>query len=221
MPYAHLALSHSCLSAFDVQQLNDFYLGAFMPDIRYFTSQPRTAYHFSLERVDTLARAEGASESFVLGYKTHLLLDQLWGKAEVKQQYRSAFPFFLQRHMSARLLEVALELFCLDCHPIQLRLIAEENGITRALGVPGDTLQQAVVLLQAYIDQRSLGAGLTLAQSSGMYPPNRLREMQRLARLIESQPLARRAVRWLANRASQHIYAQLVADVTAGLHPLS
>jgi hypothetical protein len=215
MPYAHLALSQRCLGFLDVEDLNDFYLGAFMPDIRYFTKQPRAMYHFSLEKADELAHDGAVSKSFVLGYKTHLLLDQFWGKSELKQQYQAAFPFFLRHRMSPRFLEVALEIYCLDQDPIAIRLIAAENSMTQALGIGGDVLSNAVSLLQDYIDRRSLHAGLDIAESTGMYPPGRLTEMRRLSKVIESSRIVRFTVQAIVNRASRHTYASLVDGVLA------
>jgi hypothetical protein len=215
MPYAHLALSQRCLGPLDVHNLNDFYLGAFMPDIRYFTKQPRARYHFALERADELARGGTVSESFVLGYKTHLLLDQLWGKAELKQQYRAAFPFFLRHRMSPRMLEVALEMYSLDQHPITIRLSAAENSMTQALGITSDVLAYAVSLLQDYIDRRSLRAGLDIAESTGMYPPSRLTEMRRLSKIIESSRTVRFVVQTIVNHSSRQTYTHLVEGVLA------
>jgi len=217
MPYAHLALSQSCLRRLDVHDLNDFYLGAFMPDIRYFTKQPRTMYHFALEKVDELARRGAVSEAFVLGYKTHLLLDQLWGKAELKQQYQSAFPFFLRHRMSPRMLEVALEVYCLDQDPIAVRLTAAENSMTQALGITSDVLAYAVSLLQDYTDRRSIRAGLDIAETTGMYPPGRLTEMRHLSKVIESSRIVRFAVHTIVNRSSRHTYTRLVDGVLAQL----
>jgi hypothetical protein len=217
MPYAHLALSQRCLGSLDVDDLNDYYLGAFMPDIRYFTKQPRAMYHFSLEKADELARDGAVSEAFVLGYKTHLLLDQFWGKSELKQQYQAAFPFFLRRRMSPRILEVALEIYCLNQDPIKVRLTAAENSMTQALGISGDILAYAVSLLQDYIDRRSLRAGLDIAESTGMYPPGRLTEMRRLSKVIESNRVVRFAVYRIVNRSSRHTYTRLIDGVLAQL----
>jgi hypothetical protein len=217
MPYAHLALSRSCLDYLDIRAQNDFYLGAFMPDIRYFTKQPRATYHFSLEKADEFAQVSGVSESFLLGYKTHLLLDQVWAKPELKHQYQGTFPFFLRRRMSPRLLEVALELHCLDQHPVALRLIVAENSMTQALGISGGVLVAAISSLQTYIDRRNLRAGLDIAESTGMYPPSRLTEMRRLSELIQSSRVVRFAVHTIVNRSSRWIYARLVDAALSGL----
>ena len=48
-----------------------------MPDIRYFTRQPREKYHFPAERLEPYRHTD-TSADYLLGYKVHLLIDEVW-----------------------------------------------------------------------------------------------------------------------------------------------
>jgi hypothetical protein len=213
MPYSHLAVAHSCLPQLDTQDLTDFYLGAFMPDIRYFTAKPRALYHFPAATLDERIQTMDVPPSFALGYKIHLILDELWSTPGVKQDYQAAFLRPIRKRLTPRMLEVAFELFCLDQRPIAIHLEVRENDLTRSLDITAADLSQAVALLQQYLDRRSLREGFLIAQSTGKYPPARLAELNRFSEIIESHRLARSVVRSLIKRPSQQLHTRLVDGV--------
>jgi hypothetical protein len=213
MPYAHFVVAHQCLPRLAVPDLIDFYLGAFMPDIRYFTGKQRAFYHFPAVTLNERIAGMHVPESFVLGYKIHLILDELWGSSALKKGYQQAFPRLIRKRLSPRILEVAFELFCLDQHPIDLHLEVRENDLTRSLEITRADLVQAVALLQQYLDQRSLRAAFLIAQSTSKYPPARLAELNRFSKIIETHRLVRSITYSLIKRPSQQLYTRLGEDV--------
>lgn len=216
MPYSHLAVAHHVLQRAHIEPSNDYYIGAFMPDVRYFTKQPRETTHISITRLDALATRTQAPIAFVLGYKVHLLIDEIWVSPGFVDAYRARFPGFL-RNRIVRQLQVVFELYNLNQHPVPVQLRAAENELTNALGVQKEQAEVAIGYLQDYLDRRSLQAGFAIAQASGMFPPARIAGMQSIGCMIDGNPL----IRWLAltvvNRASTPVYEQLVSAVTQRL----
>ena len=213
MPYAHISLAHGCLDYLDVADRNEFYLGAISPDIRYFTKRPREQYHMSLERLDELVSQSDISESFVLGYRVHLIIDELWYTEEMNNRYRNLFFFAVRNRLSPKLLESALEYFCLTQRPVSTRLEVRENGLMQRLDVTLDDITKAVDSMQAYIDRRSLQIGLDIAQGTGLYSNERLDQMRALSSMVENSRLRRLFVDLLVNPPSKQIYNYIIAQV--------
>lgn len=220
MPYTHLAIAQSCLHQLAVADTSNFYLGAVLPDIRYFTKRPRSEYHFSIARLNALTQSLQVPPAFVLGYGVHLLIDELWGTDALRDAYKAQFPAFLRRRLKRKTLEVTLEMFCLACRPVTLQLALQENELTQALGVTAaSALTAAVHSLQRYIDQRSLHVGLHIAEDSGLYPPERLAPLRYLCRVLDYQ-LSGALVHLLIVPPSRAIAAQLVQGVLARVDEL-
>ncbi|MCG8346812.1 MAG: hypothetical protein MI924_03390 [Chloroflexales bacterium] len=216
MPYSHLALAQSCLSNLAVDDRNDFYLGALMPDIRYFTGRPRSEYHFSIEKLNIITKSITVSNAFVLGYGIHLLIDELWATDELRDEYKRLFPFFIRSKLNIRLLEAALEIACLAHYAVPIQLQIKGNALTRQLGVrESDALTSAVQSLQRYIDQRNLQTGLQMAEASGKYTLERLAQMRYLSNALEMSRFTRALVHLLIIPPSQRIYKRLVDGALA------
>jgi hypothetical protein len=215
MPYSHLSLAHGCLSNLVTDDPNNFYLGALMPDIRYFTKRPRSEYHFPITRLNELTSSMITSSSFVLGYGIHLLIDELWGNDALRDEYKSRFPFFVRSRLNIKILEAALEIYCLAYRSVDVQLRIQENELTKALGISqSDALTVAVQSLQKYIDQRQLQSGLQIAEASEMYTLDRLAQMRYLSGLLENR-LTRTLVHLLIVPPSRYIYERLVNGVLA------
>lgn len=85
--YSHLVLSKIFLekefaeNSFD---LNNFYLGACVPDIGYFSDVERKITHFYDSAPEKFFENNtGSEKSFLKGYKLHLYLDNIW-KYEIR-----------------------------------------------------------------------------------------------------------------------------------------
>jgi len=213
MPYAHISLAHGCLDYLKVSDRDNFYLGAISPDIRYFTKRPREQYHVSLERLDELVSQSDVSESFVLGYRVHLIIDELWYTEEMNNRYRNLFFSAIRKRLSPKLLESALEYFCLTQRPVSIRLKVQENGLMQRLDVTLDDMNKAVNSMQTYIDRRSLHIGLDIAQGTGLYSNDRLDQMRELSSMVENSRLRRLLIDFLVNPPSKQIYNYIIAQV--------
>ena len=93
MPYSHYVLAQEVAKEGNLPIKNqaEYLVGAFMPDIRYFTQQPRETYHFPVERLEPYHHKD-TSADYLLGYKVHLLIDEVWEYPELKETYKKAFP---------------------------------------------------------------------------------------------------------------------------------
>ncbi|HEU4327422.1 MAG TPA: zinc dependent phospholipase C family protein [Roseiflexaceae bacterium] len=217
MPYAHLALANGCLDYLQVSDRDDFYLGAISPDMRYFTKQPREKYHFPLAQLDNLVSQSDVSSSFELGYRVHLIIDELWYTEEMNNRYRSLFFFALRKRLSPKILESALEYFCLTQRPVSTHLKPRENGLTKKLGISSEDMNNAIISMQSYIDRRSLQIGLDIAQGIGLYSNERLDQMRALSSMVEKSRLRRLLVDLLVNPPSSNIYCYVVNQVRSRL----
>lgn len=213
MPYAHISLAHGCLDYLDVADRDEFYLGAISPDMRYFTRRPREQYHISLERLDELVLQSNASESFVLGYKVHLIVDEIWYTEEMNNHYRNMFISPIRKMLSPKLLESALEYFCLTKRPVSTRLKVRENGLMQRLDVTLEDVTKAVNAMQTYIDRRSLQIGLDIAQGTGLYSNERLDQMRALSSMVENSRIRRLLVDIIVNPPSKQIYNYIITQV--------
>lgn len=211
MPYSHLTLAYSCLDRIAVHNKNDFYLGALMPDIRYFTGKPRSEYHFPLEKLNRITRSISISDSFVLGYGIHLIIDELWAYTNIRDEYKNLFPIFIRNKLNNRILEVAFELFFLTQYPVNVHLIVSENEFTKQLGINlSPELINAISSFQRYIEHRNLHTGLQIALASGKYTPERLAQMRYLSNILEISPFTRALIHCLIAPPSRQIHKRLV-----------
>lgn len=216
MPYSHMAVAHSCLLHLPVDSPADYYAGAFMPDIRYFTKQPRETTHFSIEHLHGLAASTNTPAAFVLGYQVHLLLDELWAVQQKRGEYQAAFPVFLRKRMAnIKMQEVALEIYTLQQSLPDVAIRFSENGLTKALGVSPDLAESVLSRLQEYVHARSLRFALDLAEASGVYSKDRLAEMRQAVEKMESNWVLRQAITWVVRRATQPIYDRLIRAIVA------
>ncbi len=68
----------------DVNNIDDYYFGAIAPDIRYMNNSNRDITHipFGENRVLNRERFSKYSKSFLAGYETHLIVDDVWSGKE-------------------------------------------------------------------------------------------------------------------------------------------
>lgn len=213
MPYSHYALARTIAeqASLSITDQSAYLVGAFMPDIRYFTQQPRDKYHFPVERLEPYRQTD-TSADYLLGYKVHLLIDEVWEYPELKKTYKEAFPSMVRQRMTRGLQALAFEMYCLKQSVDIVQLKPVENDLTRALEIPSSDIEWAVTSMQRYLEQHDLEAALEMAKETKLFPEERLQTVEQVVKVMKS-PFVRPVVYGIVGRASRQIFPKVVAHV--------
>jgi hypothetical protein len=214
MPYSHVVLANRIAreASLPVVDKTQYYAGAFYPDIRYYTKQPREKYHFAVEKLEPYKQANKVSKDFLLGYKVHLLIDEVWEYPELKGMYKQAFPSLIRRRMTRGLQVLAFEMYCHE-QPIEpIKLNPVENKLTRDLGVKTSEAERAVTSMQKYLDNPSLRAAYVMSEEAHLLPPERLKTVGQVVSLMNN-PVTAALVRQIVRRATRQIFPLIISKV--------
>jgi hypothetical protein len=218
MPYAHFVLAEQIAreANLHVTDKSEYYVGAFYPDIRYFTKQPREKYHFAIEKLRTYELSNDVSKDFLLGYKVHLLIDEVWEYPELKQMYYEAFPSLIRKRMTRGLQALAFEMYCLEqpIEPVKLKPV--ENALTKDLGVQLSEITFAVNSMQKYIDAHSLESAYVMAEEAQLFPEARLKTVKGVLERMKN-PVIRMLADGVVKRASSPMLPRVVKEVVGRL----
>lgn len=216
MPYSHYVVAQSVAdrAALPIAHPSDYYVGAFYPDIRYFTKLPREKYHFPSHKLNEITASTDTSPDFSLGYKVHLLVDEVWEEPGVAQSYKNAFPKPLRGRMTRGLQALAFEMFCLRVPVRVVELHPVENGLTRFLDVEREHTDRAVTSMQRYLHQHNLEAALEMAKETELFPESRLKTVEGVVSRLRN-PLLHIPARAVVARAAKPTFEHVV-NVVAG-----
>lgn len=109
----HLYFAQQVHGQLKVKDLKDYYLGAVLPDIRYFSGIPRPTTHRPLPEIDILLSDKALSD-LRQGVKVHLSLDELVHTRKLYVQAKQSYPRLLQRLATPQFLNIVFELYALD-----------------------------------------------------------------------------------------------------------
>jgi hypothetical protein len=141
----------------------------------------------------------------LLGYKVHLLIDEVWEYPELKAAYKGAFPKLIRSRMTRGLQVLALEMYCHEQPLAPITLQPLENSLTKDLGVEKPEVEFAINAMQQYISNPSLHAAYVLSEEAQLLPPQRLKTVGQVVSLMNN-PLTNTLVRSMVRRATQHIF---------------
>ncbi len=218
MPYSHYVVAQAIAerASLDITDPSDYYVGAFYPDVRYFTKRPREKYHLPVHALDELTTGTDTPPDFLLGYKVHLLVDEVWEEPDIVQAYKRAFPSPIRNRMTRGLQALAFELYCLRL-PVQVvDLQPAENDLIASLGVDRAHTEQAVAAMQRYLHQHNLEAALDMAKETELFPETRLEQVESVVSRLKN-PLLRAPTNAVVARASKPTFERVVSTVTRRL----
>lgn len=218
MPYSHYVVAQSIAdrAALPISNASDYYVGAFYPDVRYFTKLPREKYHFPSYQVDDLTAGTNTSLDFSLGYKVHLLIDEVWEEPEIAQTYKRAFPLPIQSRMTRNFQALAFEMYCLRQPVRVVELQPVENDFIRSLNVTRAHTEQAVTSMQRYLQQHDLEAALAMARETELFPEARLKTVEGVVSRLKN-PFLKVLVNAFVARASRPTFEGVVSTVAERL----
>ena len=209
LPYTHLAVATALSSQLPIRHTKEYFIGALIPDIRYFADVPRERTHFSADLIPSYI--DQASSSFLLGYMVHLLLDEVWPTLE--EQYRDHFPSFVRGNLSGNRCQIAYEVYCLKQQPIQLKLSPTHNQMLEELGVSAENVCLAAEVMQEYLDTPSLTTAFGIAKRAGVFPAHRLDDVASIVHSIERYRPLNWLVGRLVHRPSEMLFPQLLDKI--------
>jgi hypothetical protein len=218
MPYAHFVLAERIANEahLNITDKAEYYVGAFYPDIRYFTKQPREKYHFAVEKLEPFENSNDVSKDFLLGYKVHLLIDEVWEYPEIKEAYKQAFPSLIRSRMTRGLQALAFEMYCLEQPVEAIKLEPVENSLTKDLGVQMSEIIFAVNAMQKYIDAHSLESAYVMAEEAQLFPEARLKTVKGVLERMKN-PLIHMLAKGVVRRASRPLSPRVVREVVGRL----
>lgn len=218
MPYAHFVVAERVAREgnLPITDKAKYYVGAFYPDIRYFTKQPREKYHFAVEKLKSYEVANNVPKDFLLGYKVHLLIDEVWEYPELREAYKLAFPSLIRSRMTRGLQALAFELYCLEQPIEQVKLRLVENTLTKELGVQLSDITFAVNSMQKYIDAHSLESAYVMAEEAQLFPEARLKTVKGVLERMKN-PLIRMFANGVVRNASSPMLPRVVKEVVGRL----
>ena len=112
--FTHLVFADSVKNFLNIRDEKSFYLGAIIPDIRYFADIPRERTHITLDDLNKAAGLVGKRSDFVKGYKVHLLVDELTRKNNYYQKIADQFPSLIQKRISPVIAVILTEIYFLE-----------------------------------------------------------------------------------------------------------
>ena len=218
MPYSHYVLAQSVAdrAKLAIADASGYYVGAFYPDVRYFTKLPRERYHFPSGELEEVTAGTDTSSDFSLGYKVHLLIDEVWEEPEIARSYKDAFPRPIRGRLTRGLQALAFEMYCLRVPTRVVDLQPVENDLTRFLGVERAHTDQAVASMQRYLRQHDLAAALEMAKETELFPEARLRTVEGVVSRLKN-PFLRAPANAVVARAARPTFERVVNAVVGRL----
>ena len=218
MPFSHYVIAQSVAdrAALSPTDASDYYVGAFYPDIRYFTKLPRERYHFPSSELEEVTAGTDTSPDFKLGYEVHLLIDEVWEEPEIARSYKNAFPKPIRGRLTRGLQALAFEMYCLRVPVRVVDLRPVENDLTSFLGVAPAHTDQAIAAMQRYLRQHDLAAALEMAKETELFPEARLRTVEGMVSRLRN-PLLRAPANAVVARAARPTFERVVNAVVGRL----
>lgn len=109
----HLYLAKAVEAQYNIENLDEYYLGTILPDIRYFTGVPRSATHLSIKKINLLMAGKKLKD-VSRGIKVHLAIDEMAHEGAVYREAKQNFPIILQKIINTQLLNIIFDLYALQ-----------------------------------------------------------------------------------------------------------
>ena len=170
----------------------EFYLGATIPDVRYFANIPRTNTHFSRE--ETKQKFPDAPQDFLLGYDMHLALDEYTIESGVRDEMAKKFPPMVQEYAGGTAVEVIIAMYSM------MNLMGEEDVVLsktyqselKNIEVLEDPFTIFVQTVQKMVDVRSERVfSEVMMREPRLQNDKRLKKLYDVGTYIDENPLVR------------------------------
>ncbi|HKJ27468.1 MAG TPA: zinc dependent phospholipase C family protein [Anaerolineales bacterium] len=210
-PYSHLILAKRVEDLLQPVDLQDYYWGAIVPDIRYLAGMERRKTHFKKEKCVQLMAQFPKLESFLQGYLVHCLADRI----SIQKLFQSTFPFSVVRNrLHRKQIAVLLELFYVKGNTFTPKITASYNQVLRNLGLQEEDCIRYSEFINQYVGSESLEQKISsFAQMLSLTNNPNIDRYISAANWIENNPLLQNllVLGIRAGRINEKIETSLVA----------
>ena len=188
-PYSHIVVASKLKSLVQPENLEEYYWGAVVPDIRYPAALQREKTHLSPQRIFELSCHYPHLKSFLQGYLVHCLSDEIELRAIVLHH----FPLSLfKSKIYHQRVAVMLELFYFEHETININVSGTHNEVLTELGLSESVSARFSQFVHEYIVSPSHESRVSaLFQLLGRKNDSRIEKYMRAAKSFQRNRLLR------------------------------
>lgn len=147
-PYSHVVVASKLESLVQPENLEEYYWGSVVPDIRYPTHMQRERTHLSPQRIFELSCQYPHLRSFLQGYLVHCLCDEI----ELRTVFLHHFPFSLfEKEIYHQRVAVLLELFYFENEKLNIEVSGVHNEVLAELGLSESASRKFSQFINQYL----------------------------------------------------------------------
>lgn len=151
-PYSHIVVAAKLAPFVKPEDLEEYYWGAVVPDIRYLAVIQREQTHPPPRRILEFASQYPQLKSFLQGYLVHCLSDEI----DLGEIFFRHFPFsLLKGKMSRQQLTILLELFYSENEKVKVHVSGAHNEVLTELGLSERTSKKFSQSINHYVASSS------------------------------------------------------------------
>jgi hypothetical protein len=187
-PYSHLIAANTLEAHLRPRNLEEYYLGAVIPDVRYYSNLPREQTHIGPEEIISFAAKHPELKSFVLGYLVHYEADEV----DTADYVMRNFPFSLLREcLPKQVPPVLVECYYIEKRKPSIRVSESSNAMLDSLGVAAEDVAAFARSVNAFLANPTLEFGLTAIQELGLLSNAGVERYVKVARAIQRNSMLR------------------------------
>lgn len=171
--YTHFILASRLATYIKPTSMEDYFLGAMVPDIRYLSKIPREQTHLPLDVLIQQFAAYPEQHSFLAGYFVHCLIDDL--ESNLNRKLLRRFPLIIFKpFLRTRYAAVLLELYFIESTIEIGQVCGERNPVLADLGIPQQDVAQFALYTNQLIRAPSFERQIEMVTEFGIRIPARV-----------------------------------------------
>jgi hypothetical protein len=187
-PYSHLIAANTVETYLQPQDLEEYYLGAVIPDVRYYSNLPREQTHIGPGKIASFAAHHPELLSFILGYLVHYEADKIDTTDYVMQR----FPFsLLKERLPRQVPPVLMECYYIEKRTPAIKVSEASNPMLDSLGVAAEDVAAFARSVNAFLANPTLEFGLTTIRELGLLSNPGVEKYVKVARTIQRSKVLR------------------------------
>lgn len=163
--YSHLVLANEMVAYLQPTDLESYFLGAIIPDVRYYAKLPRKQTHIKLDRILAFVTKYPHLRDFILGYWVHCCIDRVDPPKMLLQRP----PFNLIKGQLPKAFPTVLaEYYYMQTNEVVFQLSEQANEMLDDLGVAADDVREFAFQLNKFLANPSFDTGIQTIQNLGL-----------------------------------------------------
>lgn len=218
--YSHLVVADTVKPYLTPDDLEAYYLGATVPDIRHWVRTERAQTHIPPQEIAAYLPRYPHLRSFILGYLVHCISEHSMSQLGLDKAILGRFPICLvRRHVPARLATVLVEWYYCEANPKPYRVAESGNEILRGLGIDDDAVVKFARDVNAFLSNPSPAEMLSMLEDAVADHPG-YREYVRVPRLFARYSLLKQLV-FTLSKGPVSTFSDQVGPYLMSLPPLA